>query len=306
MNGNKNVLSTVLCVIAALLVFCGIACMLVSLFITDTARYEKYILTDDYYNTVLRSRDKSFDELESVIEADSEKLKEYFSDDMCKNLAAEYVHAVFADIKSGAKTANCVVAESDALKKYLAESFAEYDFSQTEYASLDDAVEGAYTVICGNVNSAVRFVPDKLMTAMTELIAPLWSVMDGVATYWLAFFAVAAVLYAVAVFVLNGTSRRRNVLHAANSFWCATVAAFVPIAVLYFGTSGLILDLEENALLYFLDGFLNSMRVGMFVATLCFAAVGAVLLVAAVIYATHRTHKIEVGDPLLFSGTENA
>lgn len=302
MKVKKNALSILVCAVAAIIAFCGIVCMLVSLFITNTDRYEKYILTDDYYNTVLRMRDKSFDGLGSIVEVDGEKLKEYFSDDMCKNLAAEYVHAVFADIKSGTKTANCVAAESDALKKYLSESFAEYDFSQTEYASLDDAVEGAYTVICGNVNSAVRFVPDKLLSAMTELIAPLWSLMDGVAAYWLAFFALAAVLYLTAVFALDGGSRRRCVFRAASSFWCACICAFVPIAVLYFGTSGLILDLEENALLYFLDGFFNSMRTGMFVATLCFAIAATVLLVAAVIYTTHRTHKDEVGDPLLFGG----
>lgn len=306
MKVKKNALSTLLCVVAGITAFCGIVCMLVSLFITDTERYEKYILTDDYYSTVLRMRDKSFDELGSIIEVDSEKLKEYFSDDMCKNLAAEYVHAVFADIKSGTRTANCVAAESDALKSYLASVFEQYDFSETEYDSLEAAVDGAYTVICGNVNSTVRFVPDKLLSAMTELIAPLWSLMDGVAAYWLAFFALAAVLYLTAVFVLSGGGRRRCAFRAASSFWCACICAFVPVAVLYFGTAGLILDLEENALLYFLDGFFNSMRTGMFVATLCFAIAATVLLVAAVINVTARERATEDGDPLLFGGTENA
>lgn len=305
MKVKKNALSTLLCVLAAIGTFCGIACMLVSLFITDTERYEKYILTDDYYDTVLRMRDKSFDELGSIIEVDSEKLKEYFSDDMCKSLAAEYIHAVFADIKSGTRTANCVAAESDALKGYLTTVFEQYDFSETEYDSLEAAVDGAYAVICGNVNSTVRFVPDKLLAAMTELIAPLWSLMDGVAAYWLAFFALSAALYLTALFVLKG-DRRRCAFRAACSFWCACICAFVPVAVLYFGTSGLILDLEENALRYFLDGFINSMRTGMFVATLCFAIAATILLVAAVIKATARERVPEGGDPLLFGGTENA
>lgn len=304
MKNKKTLINAVLGVVAALLVVVGMVCMLARFYIMDTQRYERYILTDSYYETVIEARDKSFDSFGSVIETDSAVLKTFFTDDMCKTLAAEYVRAVFYDIKYNTKTANAVVAESDGLKGYLAELFSQYDFTDTEYKTADAAVQGAYTLICDNVNDAVRFMPDKVMSALTKLIAPFWSFVDGFVKYWLLFFAVAFLVYAVMFYVSDAKRISGKLFGAASSFWCACTCIFVPVAVVYAGMAGVSLDLDKNALLYFLDGFINSMREGMFFTTLGFFAVATAALVAAGYFVTREGRKIEDNGPILMREAE--
>lgn len=286
-------------VLAAIMVVAGLISMLANFYIMNTARYEKYILTADYYETVLTARDDALDSFGSVIEIDSKELKTFFTDDMCKNLAAEYVRAVFYDMKNNAKTANSVVAESDGLKAYLADAFAEYDFSETEYKTTEAAVDSAYTLICDKVNSAVRFMPDKVMSALTKTVAPFWALVDGVVKYWLLFFAAAILLY-IAMFHTSGARRvSTRLFGAASSFWCANVLVFLPVAVVFAGTSGVSLDLDKNALLYFLDGFINSLRQGVFYTTLVFAVASTAALITAGCFSTRPDKRIEDNGPLL-------
>ncbi len=299
MKTTKTVINTALGVLAALLVIIGMVCMLARFYIMDTERYERYILTDKYFATVYQARDDGFDSFGSVIEADSAKLKSFFSDDMCKNLATEYVRAVFYDMKNDTKTANYVVAESDGLKAYLTELFKGYDFSSTEYASTEAAVDSAYKLICDDVNDAVRFMPDKLMGALTDVIAPFWALVDGVVKYWALFFMAAALLYAVMAFLSDKKRISQKLFGAASSFWCACACVFIPIGVLFAGTSGISVDLDKNALLYFLDGFINSLREGMFYTTLVFALIATALLVAALVLSIREEKHVADTGPML-------
>lgn len=300
----KPFISVALGVLAAFMVISGMVSMLANFYIMNTERYEKYILTDNYYETVLDARDKAFDSFGSTIEVDSARLKTYFSDDMCKNLAAEYVRAVFFDMKHNTKTASSVIAESDGLKAYLTETFSEYDFSDTEYKTAEAAANSAYTLICEAMNSAVRFMPNKVMSALTKTIAPFWAMVDGVVKYWLLFFAGALVLY-LAMFYISGHRHAcAKLFGAASSFWCAVMSLFIPIAVVYAGTAGVSLDLDKNALLYFLDGFINSLRNGVFFTTLVFAVLATAALVVAGYFVTRTAKHIENNGPLLMRGEE--
>lgn len=304
MKNKKTLINAALGILAAVLVVAGMVCMLSRFYIMDTERYEKYILTDEYYETIIAARDSAFDGFGSVIEADSAVLKTFFTDDVCKNLAAEYVRAVFYDMKNGTKTAGSVEASSKELREYLTQLFSEYDFTQSEHKTADAVVEAAYTLICGNVNSAVRFMPDKVMGALTELIAPFWSLVDGVVKFWYLFFLAALLLYA-AMFFISGHARISGRLFGpAGSFWCACICIFFPVAVVYVGMAGVSLDLEKSALLYFLNGFLNSMRSGMFFVTLAFAVAATAALVAAGYFVTRTGRKTEDNGPILMRETE--
>ncbi|MBQ3196414.1 MAG: hypothetical protein IJB65_08130 [Clostridia bacterium] len=254
-------LSTFLRVLAAvfacLFVLLSALVLMVRLCFLDEDRYVNSILNEEFYQQLEKDRARSLDALGTMIEVNDGVFDKYASVEDCRALGEKYVRALVYDLMNGKSTAAKIKFDNSDLLNYLKADYAGYDFTQAGFKTSDAAAEAAYTMICDRVNTAVLFVPEKIMGKL-DVVSRLIALAAQLSFFWFVPLLLGLGLYAFVV--LSSQNRINGLFGASASFWCAAVLCFMPVLVLFLGTNESYLDLDRNSLYFFLNGCVSAVR----------------------------------------------
>lgn len=242
---------------ACFLVLASALLLMARLCFFDGERYVEAVLTQGFYEKVEESRVKGLASLGTMVEMEEGRLDEFVSARACRELSEEYVGALVSDLLEGTDRAVGIGFSSPELLAFLKEDYTGYDFTESGYASSDKAAEAAYAMICGTVDSAVLFVPEKISRNLDAASGLISTALDYT-SFWFVPFLAAVAIYAAMFFI--GANKTGNLFGVAASFWCAAILCFVPIVILFFGSDARYLEFDRNALYYFLSGCIGSVR----------------------------------------------
>lgn len=285
--GLRIALRTFVAIMACLLFALSEIMLLSKLCLLNNERYANAVLDKDFYDSILKSRQKNLAELGSMVEISEDVLDEYASEQVCCDLAADYVRAVFSDMLRGSNDAGELSFSSPQLLAYMKSDFANYDFSETPYKTSDAAAEKAYAMICAQINDSVLFIPASVTNRLNKA-SGLLGVLDSVASFWVLPLLGGLALSAAVVLVRDTSSIRNNLFGAAAALWAATLGVFAFVLILYRESGKDVLEIDRDTLYQFLDGCIEAVRHLAFVISSLYFGVASALLAASGIYATAR------------------
>ncbi len=267
--------------VAMLLTVAALLCAFAHFYFFTPAGYENDILCDEFYAAALNERDKALNELESVVAVDPAVLKEFFNDESCKAVSAQYVRGLLSEVLEGKTGAMEVEYAPTGLREYLQNEFKKYDFSGTEYGDSATAAEKAYEMTVARMSSAVCFTPQTYVQKALRYIANIRSAAETLCSLWYV-FAIGAVALAVGTVFMSREGALKGLFLPTAFLWCGCMLVFIPAMLAYFGDIAATLELSRNQLYYFLTGAITAMKDGVFITTV----VPAVILTALLGFAT--------------------
>ena len=299
----KTALRIIALALAALLAATGLTAVFLSLWLFKAEDYEKYILTEDFYLSVLKERDENISSLGVVIALDENALHELIPDETCKTLAAEYVRAVLSDLINGGNRSETVSFSSEELRAYIFEILKDEDYSDsTEYKDAAEAAQGAYEMLTANVDAAFCFMPHGDFAKIQRAATALTVKASFSYKLWFVYFLLSAALFTAAWFLGLEKSASRRVFELFGAVWCGVMLLFVPAVIFFFSNPAP--DLGRTPFYYFFYGCISNLRISSVLFTLAAFVPSTALLVFSIFRVSSRNFYAEPPEVAYDEGGE--